>query len=191
LNFDPKTAPDFTSASAQPGFQQVVAEFSKSCGAPARPLKGLHGGAFFQVEEKQADRLLEQYHGAYLARGSYLFRCEHNFSVSERPDVLGLLPTADKYAVIATIRTDGVNYNKSTEDLIKWLKALEPEQPFLLTGIGSDYLEGKFTTPLSDPDGLARRMYEFCPDIVEQGTGSVQALSSELRSQGTFFLWWD
>ena len=48
-----------------------------------------------------------------------------------------------------------------------------------------------FTTELRDPDALARRFYGFCPDIVDQGTGSVASLAAEMRRERTLYCWWD
>ena len=38
----------------------------------------------------------------------------------------------------------------------------------VLTGIGFDWLEGRFRSEIRDVDALARRFYVFCPDVVEQ-----------------------
>ena len=75
--------------------------------------------------------------------------------------------------------------------VIAWLRELEAEQPFELTGIGFDFLSGRFAAPVKDPAGLAKRMYEFCPDIVDQGVGDVAALAEELRTKQTLYFWWD
>ncbi len=55
---------------------------------------------------------------------------------------------------------------------------------------GFDYMEGFFTAPVKDPEALARRMYQFCPDIVDQGVGTVNKLARELRN-GSLYFWWD
>ena len=54
-------------------------------------------------------------------------------------------------------------------------------------------MAGWFRRPLSRADAavLARRMYRFCPDIVDQGTGTVAALAKELEQTNELFLWWD
>ncbi|MDQ0230125.1 hypothetical protein J2S19_001377 [Metabacillus malikii] len=38
---------------------------------------------------------------------------------------------------------------------------------------------------------LAHEMYDFCPDIVDQGTGSIENLIEELIETENLFLWWD
>lgn len=44
---------------------------------------------------------------------------------------------------------------------------------------------------ISEACELARRMYAFCPDIVEQGTGSILALADSLTKSDVWYFWWD
>ena len=93
--------------------------------------------------------------------------------------------------VLAAYQTNGANCEIYTQDVIDWLDELEKTQPFLLTGAGFDWCEGVFTKPLVDSKKLAKRMYEFCPDIVDQGVGDVSRLALELKKKQQFFFWWD
>jgi len=34
-------------------------------------------------------------------------------------------------------------------------------------------------------------MYEFCPDIVDQGCGDVQTLAKDLKKTQRLYFWWD
>jgi hypothetical protein len=84
-----------------------------------------------------------------------------------------------------------VNFGLHTSDVIAKLRELERDAPFVLTGIGYDHVEGRFLSPLSDPEAMAERLYALCPDIVDQGTGSVRELAIEIGRLNTFFCWWD
>lgn len=185
--------PDFTAAARDPKFLQAVKEAAALLGSPPKPLEGQEaslGGFSFLAPQAKIEAILFKAHTNFLAKGCYLFRYHQSFNIGGQPDKVGLLPTIDKYAVIAAMQTDGANSDVYTADIIKWLKELETEQPFVLTGVGFDYLEGNFTTRLKDPRGLAKRMYKFCPDIVDQGTGTVEKLASELQ-KGRLYFWWD
>jgi hypothetical protein len=188
---------DFAEATRDPKFQQAVKEAAALLGAEAKPLdpevdleEPIKGGVSFEVSKKKIEAILLKTHMEFLAKGVYLFRYQQNFEIGGAPDKVALLPTGDKYAVIAAMETNGANYNTYTPQVIAWLKALEAEQPFVLTGIGFDYMEGQFTTPVKDPAKLAKRMYDFCPDIVDQGVGSVEALAKALKG-GQIYFWWD
>ena len=62
---------------------------------------------------------------------------------------------------------------------------------FDITGATIDTIEGRFLAPAPDPDDLAKRIHAFCPDIVDQGVGSVDALAEELPNTDQLVLWWD
>ena len=192
---EPVARPDFAEAAKSATFQQAIRDAAALLGSEPQPLESpehgaIAGGVSFQAPHEKVEGLLRKAHGEFLARGFFLFRHDNNFGLDGRPDHVGLLPTTDKYAVIATLETNGVNYEIGTAGVIAWLKDLEREQPFVLTAVGLDHLEGHFTTPVRDPKALARRMYEFCPDIVQQGVGSVAKLADEVK-KGTLYFWWD
>jgi len=188
--------PDFSEAAKDANFQEAIRQASALLGANPQSLRTLGedeevtGGVSFEVPQDKVQAVLSQAHTDFLARGFYLFRYDQSFGIGGSPDKIGLLPTTDKYAVMAAMETNGDNYEISPTGVIAWMKELEAEQPFILTGIGFDYLEGRFTDPVKDPGGLARRMYEFCPDIVDQGVGSVEKLAAELQ-KGSLYFWWD
>lgn len=193
---EPVTKPDFSEAAKDPGFQAAIREAASMLGAQPQPLKSpgegekIEGGVSFDVPQQKLESLLTKAHAHFLAKGFYLFRYDQHFNIGGQPDKVGLLPTNDKYAVMAVMDTNGDNYEIGTAGVIAWMKELEQEQPFVLTGIGFDYMEGNFTTPLKNPQDLARRMYQFCPDIVDQGVSSVEALAKELQ-KGKLHFWWD
>ena len=193
---EPVPKPDFSEAASSPVFQQAIKDAAALLGSQPQSLHSqaedeeIKGGVSFNVPEKKIEAILLKTHTSFLAKGFYLFRYDQNFGIAGNPDKVGLLPTADKYAVMAAMDTNGDNYDIGTAGVIAWMKELEQEQPFVLTGIGFDYLEGRFTGPVKDPKALARRMYQFCPDIVDQGVGDVSKLAGELR-KGSLYFWWD
>ena len=193
---DPVPKPDFSVAAQAPAFQKAIKDAAALLEAQPQPLRSeaeneeLAGGVSFDVSKTKIEAVLRKAHSDFLAKGFYLFRYQQNFDIAGRPDKIGLLPTADAYAVMAAMDTNGDNYNIGTAGIIAWMKELHQEQPFILTGIGFDYMEGHFTSPLKDPQALAGRMYQFCPDIVDQGVGTVSNLASELQ-KGSIYFWWD
>ena len=98
---------------------------------------------------------------------------------------LMVFPTAEKFAVLVARGTNGVNYGLTTRALIAWLRDLEKENPFELTGCGFDFLEGRFRAPVRHAEHWAKRMVELCPDCE-----SPEQVMEELREQ-RFFFWWD
>jgi hypothetical protein len=193
---DPVPKPDFTAAAASPEFQQAIQDAAALLGSQPQPMRSepegeeVPGGVSFDVPRKKVEAALRRAHTDFLAKGFYLFRYVQNFDLRGEPDKIGLLPTTDPFAVMATMSTNGDNFNIGTAGVIAWMKELSEEQPYILTGIGFDYMEGYLTTPVKDADGLAKRVYQFCPDIVDQGVESVSKLALELE-KNTLYFWWD
>jgi hypothetical protein len=148
-------------------------------------------GVVVPAEAKRAEALVDAAQDRFLAQGFYLFRVAQHFGINGHPDTLALYPSRDRYAILRLVGTNGANYDIGPDSIVAWLTALEREQPFVLTGIGFDWVSGRFTTPLTDPDGLAQRFNAFCPDIVTQGTGTVAALARELKRSRELYCWWD
>jgi hypothetical protein len=133
--------------------------------------------------------LLQRLQRDVCTRG-YLLMVEALWNIDE-PIQLRLYPTAEPYAVLVACRTNGDNYGLSTARVIAWLRHLEQTHPFILTSCSFDALAGDFVQPVFDAPQLARKMYRFCPDIVEQGTRTVRALARSLEESQSFFFWWD
>jgi hypothetical protein len=194
---EPVPVPDFSQRAQSQEFAQAVQKAAKLLGIEPQPLRledgqvpGVAGCYAFEVDAMKLETSLLRAHKDFLAEGFYLCRYDQNFGIGGKPDRVALLPTADKYEVIATMGTSAGNYGIGTAGVIAWLKELEREHPFVLSGIGFDYLEGEFRMPPDDPQAMAERMYEFCPDIVDQGTETVANLATELRA-GRLYFWWD
>jgi hypothetical protein len=193
---EPVPKPNFSEAGKSSSFQQAIAEASALLGSEPRPLRSLGEGeelargVSFEVPAAKIDTFLLEAHQKFLTQGFYLFRYEQHFGLRNAPDKVGLLPTRDKYEVMAAMETNGDNYNIGTSGVIAWMRELEKDHPFVLTGIGFDYMEGRFVGSVRDTQDLAKRMYEFCPDIVDQGVESVDQLAVEL-AKGSLYFWWD
>jgi hypothetical protein len=104
---------------------------------------------------------------------------------------IGVLKGTDQYEILRIMHTDGDDYDISNQDVIDWLKELEQKTPFNIIGADSDWVEIEFTTLPKDLKALAEAVYDFCPDAVDQGTGSVDELAKEIKQTKRLLLWWD
>lgn len=165
-----------------PALAAATDELTGLTGADPIRSAEIPGGVFFKIAEEERRRLVHEFHDAFLKRGLYLFASNHH---------LGVYPTTDKYEVLLAMGTNGANYDVSTEKVISELKGIEEEQPFVLLGVGPDFVSGEFTAPVKNSRALAKRLYELCPDIVDQGAGTLARAAAELKRTRQLFLWWD
>lgn len=131
----------------------------------------------------------------FLAMGAYLFVADHGFE--REKDSVALAATTDQFEAIRLAGSDAANYGHDNAQVISWLRELDKSEPFVMTGAGLDYVEGYFKGPVRDPDSLARRIYSFCPDFVDQGIGLAEKgephelIVKYFRTTREFFFWWD
>ena len=180
-------------------FPDAVHALEQLAGAAATPLVGVDSGGdsvrtegfAVSVPAVRAEQLVAQAQARFLDRGFYLFRAEQHFGIRNESDRVALFPRSDPYEIVRLMGTNGWNYDIGPDSIIAWLRALERDEPFILTGMGFDWVEGRFLSEVRDADALARRFYKFCPDIVEQGTETVEVLARELRESQRIYCWWD
>lgn len=182
-------APDFSGAARGAEFQECVCEVEKLCGTKPKKLADIEGGYSFAVPRAMAEKLIEEHHQRLRDKGAYLFRHERDHHNKE--DKLGLLPTREWSDLIRTFQTNGANYDLMPADIARWLEKFSAQQFLVITGVGWDWLEGRITGKVVNARKLAQQMYEFCPDIVDQGIGSVKDLARAIEKDGYFFFWWD
>ena len=168
----------------QPQFKTMpdVSELEAICGSQSTRPDYLRGGCEIHLRN-DIDLLALQ--RQWLPKGLYLF---HPGS----PSSLAALPADHWRVALAVMQTNGINSDLGPGDIVKWLETLEKTQPFELNNIGHDRLEGVFQTAIAEPRKLARKMYRFCSDIVDQGCETVEALAELLQEQpARLFFWWD
>ena len=183
----PLPRPDFSAAAKKPAFAKALAAMEQITGSKRQPLGDLDGVFTFHVHSSKAKGLdLRKVHEDFLRKGFYA--CSTGATADTQ---LALAPTKDPYQLIAAFQTNGANYDLGPADIAQWLRELEEEIPFRLTGIGWDFLKGYFLAPRDDPHDLAARIYEFCPDLVDQGVGDAAGLAESLAERDDLFFWWD
>lgn len=183
--------PDFSERAQDPEYQQAVRELAEICGSTAVPYGEIPGYYSIHVNTKRRSEIsAEVLQQQFLERGCFVYQPDY-FHGSEGPECLAVLPTTDKYEVIAVHQTNGCNYDIGPGHVVEWLRDLEERHPFILTCIAHDTLAGRFLDPIDDAETLAEEMYKFCPDIVDQGCDSVESLVESLASSDQLFFWWD
>ena len=123
--------------------------------------------------------------------GYYAFVSARNYGINEEPDLVSVMKAADPYEIILAMGTNGWNYDLSPAQVVDELKQWDREYGLVFRGIAFDWLEAEFTNPPSDMRAFAERVYKFCPDVVDQGTETVDELAREMQRENSVYLWWD
>jgi hypothetical protein len=126
-----------------------------------------------------------------LGPGYLVFVSEQNFGIKAQPDHVSILGGTDPYALLRVMGTNGWNYNISPDSIVVRLQRWDAAFGLDLQGVGFDWLEAEFRRLPPDMMAFAKEIYEFCPDVVDQGTETVEALAKEMRRSNRLYLWWD
>jgi len=95
------------------------------------------------------------------------------------------------FDILRTAQSDAVNYDMDTEDIIRKLDEYHSKYGIDVFHAETDTIEFRFAALPKDLAGFCGDLYEFCPDIVDQGVGSVDELEKEIAKTGVVYLWWD
>lgn len=146
-------------------------------------------GIKFNQDSKSAYSLVIKLRDKFRERGYYIYISESNFGHS--PDVVTILKTNDKFDVLRFEGTSGINYDITLEDIIDKLSIWDKKYGLKLVGSGIDFLEADYNHVPNDIDAYSKELYAFCPDIVDQGVGSLDALQADIKITKKLYLWWD
>src|SRR3989442_1352833 len=140
---------DFVAPAA---FPDAVRALERLAGGAATPLVGTDSvgdslrteGFQVSVPPAQAERLVPARQAPFLQQRFYLFRSNQPFGIRGPGDRRALVPRSDRYEILRLIGTNGWNYGIGPDSIIAWHTAPERDHPFVLTGMGFDWVEGRF-----------------------------------------------
>lgn len=146
-------------------------------------------GIAVSAPEDKVDRILASLRRRLLPLKYMAFVVEMNAGL--KIDRIGILKGTDQYEIIRVMHSNGKDYDISNQDVIDRLKEWEKIASFDIIGADSDWVELEFKTLPRDLNTFADEVYDFCPDAVDQGPGSVEGLIKDIKRTKRLFLWWD
>lgn len=124
-----------------------------------------------------------------LKKQCYVFYSKISYDAT--PEIICFLRSNDKYDVLRALGTNGMNYDIDTDQLVKRLTSWDNDYGIDIEGADSDWVDIKLSKLPTDLKKFAEEIYEFCPDSVDQGVGSIEALEIYIKENNGVFLWWD
>jgi|GEM_PF-3805620 len=112
------------------------------------------------------------------------------------PDTLDcfvLTSILDKFDIVEAIETIGNDYDISNKQILERLKYWDNKYGVNLKGIAQDWIEFEFQNSPKEYeiDKLVGEIVELCPDTMEQGYNSKEAIAEAIKNKEPIFLWWD
>ena len=148
-------------------------------------------GIVFGVPTVKAYDVVFALKDKFKAKGYTIFLLDKNFGFDEKPDILGVLKTTNIYSILKKVQTDGLNYDITNDSLLRIIGRFDRKYALELIGVSGDYCEFIIHNPPKNWKEIAEEAYAVCPDIVDQGAGSLQALEAEMQKTQRLYFWWD
>lgn len=150
------------------------------------------GGYSVIVPVERAQALLESIRGQVPSGYVAFVGTTHNL---DDPSIKGaelvMAPGQDQFDIVRLAATDAVNHGKTTDQIIEELKRWDAQFGIDIWQAETDTIQLKLKSLPEDLPAFSQRMYEFCPDIVDQGVGDIESLQAAVEQDGAIFLWWD
>lgn len=108
--------------------------------------------------------------------------------------LIALVPTDDATELPAMLSWGGWNANPAPAWHVAAFRSWADRYGAVPVVMRRDVIEFKVARRPETRDealALAREMYAYCPDIVDQGVGTVPALAATLMASDWWYFWWD
>ena len=148
-----------------------------------------YNGIIFNSSSELAHKIVYELHDKLRVKGYLIYVSDENYGYS--PDQVTILKSDDQFEILITEETAGYNYDIDNNNVISKLKEWSNQYPFKIIGAGQNWINAVFISPPSNMKKFSKEVYEFCPDIVDQGTGTVKELEKSMNMTNTLYLWWD
>ena len=90
----------------------------------------------------------------------------------------------DPFAAVRAAQTSAPNFDLDNGAIIAHLAQWQSLCSFNVTGAEGDTVDIEFKTLPKDMDAFVQDMYDFCPDLVDQGTGCVHEMTEVMEESG-------
>lgn len=108
--------------------------------------------------------------------------------------ILFKIPVKNPWEVVAWLPMGGWNECPPADEMMAVAKYWYEKYGAVIATMGHDTVEFYVEHKVEDADAameLAKEMYGFCPDCVDQGVGSIAELYAGIRKSNVWFFWWD
>ncbi len=146
-------------------------------------------GIAVSVPEDKSDSILASLRRKLLPHKYMAFVIEMNAGL--KADKIGIIKGTDQYEILRIMHTSGDDYDISNQDVIDRLEDWEKISIFEIIGADNDWVEIEFKRLPKDLKAFVKEVYEFSPDAVDEGPGTIEGLMKEVKKTKRLFLLWD
>ena len=146
-----------------------------------------YNGIFSESTEEKAVEFVSKLKTKYRENGYLIFV----FEGEDDKKNVAVIKGTDDLDILRYRRTDGINYDLENEDVVKKISEWKSKYGLIVIGCSRDWLQIEFDKLPTNIDSFAKEVYEFCPDSVDQGVGTIDNLKEAIKEMNGLWLWWD
>jgi hypothetical protein len=102
--------------------------------------------------------------------------------------VLGIIKSKDQYDIIRIQKTSDTGKNKTTGAIIEKLKNWDRLCPFEIAGADTYWMKARFIKKPPDMKQFALEITDFCPELLDDGTGKIEDIIDTMQRENAFYL---
>lgn len=144
-------------------------------------------GVFTETSEEKAVEFVKRLKNKFRENGYLVFV----FEGEDDKKNVAVIKGTDDLDILRYRRTDGINYDLENKDVVKKISEWKTKYGLIVIGCSRDWLQVEFDKLPDDIDAFAKEVYEFCPDSVDQGVGTIDKLKEAIKEMDGVWLWWD
>lgn len=149
----------------------------------------VHSGITFNAERSLAPEIVSSLKDQFRKNGYLIYVSAVNFGYS--PDQVTVIKSKDQFDILRIEETAAYNYDLENSDVLEKFLQWDKLNHFEIIGASSDWVEANFIQKPTNIKKFAQELYEFCPDVVDQGAGSIKELEKEMNAFNILYLCWD
>src|SRR5690606_4444536 len=146
-----------------------------------------YNGVFSETTEEKAIQFVKSLKPKFKENGYLIFVYEGE---DDKKNV-AVIKGQDELDILRYRRTDGINHDLENEDVVNKIAEWKSKYGLIVIGCSRDWLQVEFDKLPTDIDVFANEVYEFCPDAVDQGVGTIDNLKQAIIEMKGVWLWWD
>mgnify|MGYP000058812300 CR=1 FL=1 len=153
----------------------------------------IHGIYVKRINEGFAREIFDQFYAPVVREGNYIYLTHLDFdsSLKETYYDIAIVRAENQFEVLKRVETQAPNYDISNQKIIDKLKEWDKEVNFKMVVADEDRFEALMLNKPKDLKKFAQEVYEFCPDVIDQGYGSMKDMLKDYKENNYFWLWWD
>lgn len=144
-------------------------------------------GIYSEIESNNPENYVKSLKSKFRGKGFLIFL----FEGEDGKKLIGVIKGTDDLDILRYRRTDGINYDLQNDDIVKKISEWKSKYGLIVIGCSQDWLQIEFDNLPTHIDEFADEVYEFCPDSIDQGVGTVENLKQAIIEMKGLWLWWD